>query len=141
MATNKKKKVEKQPKKKNTEKKHKNKTQIQKENEKKIKKDKKIKFKDKHPKAALVIKILIIILLLVAVVGAGITIGAIYGAFGDEFKITVEELVKPASNSIIYDSDGNVIAELSGDANRKNITLEDMSPYLANAYVAIEDER
>jgi len=122
-------------------KKSRRKTQIAKENEKEIKKGKKIKFKDKHPKAALVMKILIILFLIVAVIGAGIFIGAIYGAFGDEFKITVEELVEPASNSIIYDIEGNVIAELNGDENRKNITLAEMSPYLANAYVAIEDER
>ena len=121
--------------------KSKRKTQIAKENEKVIKKGKKIKFKDKHPKAALIIKILIIVFLLVAVVGAGIVIGSIYGAFGDEFKITVEELTAPASNSIIYDVDGNVLAELNGDENRKNVKLEEMSPYLANAYVAIEDER
>ena len=117
------------------------KTQVAKENEKEIKKGKKIKFKDKHPKFAIIIKILIILTLLVVVVGAGIFIGAIYGAFGDEFEITVEELVEPASNSIIYDSEGNIIAELNGEENRKNITLEEMGPYLANAYVAIEDER
>lgn len=121
--------------------KSKKKTQIAKENEKEIKKGKKIKFKDKHPKLSIAIKIIIMLVLLVTVVGAGIFIGAIYGAFGDEFEITVEELVEPASNSIIYDNEGNVIAELNGDENRKNITLEEMSPYLANAYVAIEDER
>lgn len=130
-------------KKKNTHKKNttKKKTQIAKENDKKIKKGKKIKFKDKHPKAAVVIRILLIIILLASVIGAGVFIGIIYGAFGDDFEITIEELVAPASNSIIYDSEGNVIAELNGNENRKNITLNEMSPYLANAYVAIEDER
>lgn len=122
-------------------KKFRKKTKIAKENEKEIKKGKKIKFKDKHPKLSLTIKILLIIFLIIAVIGTGIVIGAIYGAFGDEFKITVEELVEPASNSVIYDSEGNIMAELNGDENRKNITLSEMSPYLANAYVAIEDER
>ena len=122
-------------------KKNKKKTQFEKENEKEIKKAKKVKFKDKHPKMSLTIKILLIIFLIVAVIGTGVVIGAIYGAFGDEFEITVEELVEPSSNSIIYDREGNVIAELNGDENRKNITLSEMSPYLANAYVAIEDER
>ena len=115
-------------------KKEQNNTQISNENKKEIKKAKKIKFKDKHPKIALTIKILIILFLLIGVVGAGILIGIIYGAFGDEFEITVEEVVKPAS-------EGNVLAELNGDENRKNITLDEMSQYLANAYVAIEDER
>ena len=124
-----------------TSKKRMKKTEIGKENEKKIKKDKKVKFKDKHPRISLAIKIIILLILLVTVVGAGIVIGIIYGAFGDEFEITIEELAKPTSNSIIYDIEGNVIAELNGDENRKNITLEDMSPYLAKAYVSIEDER
>lgn len=117
------------------------KTQIAKENEKKIKKDKKIKFKDKHPRISLAIKIIIMLILVIAVVGTGIVIGIIYGVFGDDFEITVEQLAKPTSNSFIYDANGNIIAELNGDENRKNITLQDMSPYLANAYVSIEDER
>ena len=117
------------------------KTEIAKENEKKVKKDKKIKFKDKHPKLSLAIKITILLVLLIAVVATGIVIGIIYGVFGDEFEITIEELAEPTSNSIIYDIDGNIIAELNGDENRKNITLADMSPYLAKAYVSIEDER
>lgn len=112
-----------------------------KENKKEIKRAKKVKFKDKHPKIALTIKILIILFLLIGVIGAGVLVGIIYGAFGDEFEITVEELVQPSSNSIIYDSEGKVLAELNGDENRKNITLDEMSQYLANAYVAIEDER
>ena len=117
------------------------KTEIAKKNEKTIKKDKKIKFKDKHPRMALAIRIIIMLILLVAVVGTGIVIGVIYGVFGDDFEITIDQLAKPTSNSIIYDADGNVIAELNGDENRKNITLQDMSSYLANAYVSIEDER
>lgn len=117
------------------------KTEIAKKNDKTIKKDKKIKFKDKHPKLSLAIKIIIMLILLIAVIGTGIVIGVIYGVFGDDFEITIEQLAKPTSNSIIYDAEGNVIAELNGDENRKNITLQDMSPYLANAYVSIEDER
>lgn len=122
-------------------KKNKRKTQIAKENEKEIKKGKKIKFKDKHPKISLTIKIILIFMLIAIVVGTGIVVGAIYGEIGEEFEITVEELAAPASNSIIYDTEGNILAELNGEENRKNITLDEMSPYLANAYIAIEDER
>ena len=46
-----------------------------------------------------------------------------------------------SENSVIIDSEGSVLAELTGDENRKTITLEEMSPYLPKAYVAIEDER
>lgn len=104
------------------------------------KKDVKMKFKYKHPKLALVLKIILIALIILFVVGAGIVGGLIFGLWGDDLNIDVTELVL-AENSIILDAEGNIIAELSGDENRKIITLEEMSPYLPKAYIAIEDER
>lgn len=104
------------------------------------KKDVKMKFKYKHPKLAITLKIIFIILLLAIVIGIGVTAGLVFGVLGDDLNINLEELVL-AENSIIVDSEGNTIAELSGDENRKIITLEEMSPYLPKAYIAIEDER
>lgn len=104
------------------------------------KKDTKMKFKYKHPKLALALKITLIILLLVIVVGTGIVAGLVFGSFKDDFSIDMTELVL-SQNSIILDSEGNVLAELTGDENRKTITLQEMTPYLPKAYVAIEDER
>lgn len=104
------------------------------------KKDVKMKFKYKHPKLALVLKIILIALVLVLVIGAGVVAGLIFGLWGDDLNIDISELVLD-ENSIIVDSDENTIAELSGDENRKIITLEEMSPYLTKAYIAIEDER
>lgn len=104
------------------------------------KKDVKMKFKYKHPKLAVALKIIFITLLLVIVVGAGVIAGLVFGLWGDDLNINLTELVL-AENSIIVDSEGNTIAELSGDENRKVITLEEMSPYLPKAYIAIEDER
>ena len=103
-------------------------------------KDTKLKFKHKHPKLSIALKIMIIVFLILCVVGAGVVIGLIYGVWGDDFKIDISELVLQ-ENSVILDTDGNIIAELTGDENRKIITLEEMSPYLPKAYVAIEDER
>ena len=103
-------------------------------------KDTKMKFKYKHPKLALALKIILIILVLLCVVGAGIIIGLLSGSWEDDFSIDISELVM-SENSVIIDSEGNVLAELTGDENRKTITLEQMSPYLPNAYIAIEDER
>lgn len=103
-------------------------------------KDTKMKFKYKHPKLSIAIKILLIIFLLVCVIGAGVIIGLVYGLWGDDFKIDISELIL-SENSSIVDTDGNVLAELTGDENRKIVTLEEMSPYLPKAYVAIEDER
>ena len=44
-------------------------------------------------------------------------------------------------NSTIYDKNGNIIGALSGDENRQIISKEEMSPYLFDAFISIEDER
>lgn len=101
---------------------------------------KKQKFSVRHPKIALTIKILILIIVMVAVVGAGIVVGMLYGVWGQDLEITQEELTI-SGNSVVLDTDGKVIAELSGDENRKIITFKEMPEKLRNAYIAIEDER
>ena len=102
---------------------------------------KKVKFSKRHPKIALAIRLTILITIITIVVGTGIVIGMLYGMWGSEdFQINEDELVI-SGNSFIYDSDGKVLAELSGDENRKVITIDEMSQYLPKAYVAIEDER
>ena len=112
-------------------------------NEKKVRgnKGKKKKFGDRHPKFIMILKIFFVLFLLLCVIGAGVIAGMFFGLFGDEFEITKEELKIGAANSVIVDSNGAVIANLSGDEKRKIISLEDMADYLPKAYVAIEDER
>ncbi len=107
---------------------------------KKTNKSKKMKFSKRHPKLSLAIKLIVLLIIMLIVVGAGAVVGMLYGAWGQDFEITEEELVL-SGNSVILDSDGKVLAELSGDENRKVITLDEMSPYLTKAYIAIEDER
>jgi len=104
------------------------------------KKDVKMKFKYKHPKMALAFKLFFIMFIVLFVIAAGIAVGLISGLWGEDFSIDITELVLD-QNSVIIDAEGNVLAELSGDENRKMITLEEMSPYLPKAYIAIEDER
>lgn len=103
-------------------------------------KDTKMKLKYTHPKLALALKIILIVLVILIVVGAGVGIGLIFGLGKDDFSIDMSDLIMK-ENSIIVDTDGNVLAELNGDESRKIITLEEMSPYLPKAYIAIEDER
>ena len=88
-----------------------------------------------------VIKILIIIFLLALVIGSGIMVGVFYGMFGDDLKIEKSKLVIPYENSTVYDSQGNLVATLSGGTKRKCISLSEMGEILPKAYVAIEDER
>ena len=104
------------------------------------KKDVKMKFKYKHPKLAVALKIFFIVFILLFVISAGVMAGLVFGLWGDDINIDLSELVLD-ENSIIVDSEGNTLAELSGDENRKIVTLEEMSPYLPKAYIAIEDER
>lgn len=101
---------------------------------------KKQKFSQKHPKIAVTIKIIILLMVMSAVIGVGIVVGMLYGAWDQDFEINEEELVI-SGNSVVVDTDGKVIAELSGDENRKIITLDEMPEKLRNAYIAIEDER
>lgn len=103
-------------------------------------KDTKMKFKYKHPKLSRVLKIILIIMIILIVVGAGIGIGLIFGFDKEEFSIDMSDLILK-ENSMIIDTDGNILAELNGDESRKIIKLEEMSPYLPKAYIAIEDER
>ena len=105
-----------------------------------IKKDTKMKFKYKHPKLAITLKILLVLIILLVVVGAGVIIGLVYGFFGDDLKIDLSKLTM-IENTVIVDSNENVLAELNGKESRKIITLDEMSPYLPKAYIAIEDER
>ena len=104
-------------------------------------KSNKEKFSKKHPKFTLAIRIIFLILIMALVVGTGVVVGMLYGGWGDDFEITKEELVVGSSNSVVLDKDGNKLAELSGDENRKIIKLDQMPQNLKNAYVAIEDER
>ncbi len=97
--------------------------------------------KGMNPKLKKALKIAIILFLLLCVIGAGIVAGIFFGLFGDDFEISKEELEIAASNSVIVDANGEVIANLSGDEKRKIISLEEMSDYLPKAYVSIEDER
>lgn len=101
---------------------------------------KKIKFKKRHPKLTIFIRICIFLFIIGCIALAGILVGIYYGLFGQEFEISKDDLIIGATNSIIVDSEGNEIVNLSGDEQRSTITLEEMSPYLADAYIAIEDK-
>lgn len=46
-----------------------------------------------------------------------------------------------ASNSQIYDLDGNIIAEIGSERKKINISYEQIPQNLKNAYIAIEDEK
>jgi len=103
--------------------------------------EEKNKGKARKKKKSKLKKFIIICLILFIIMGiAGVAVFASI-FFSDEWKISKEDLVITNQNSIVYDIDGKKIAELTGDENRKIITMAEMGQYLPNAFVAIEDER
>lgn len=95
----------------------------------------------KHPILRKILKAIIILTLILIIIGAGVFAGIFFGLFGDEFKITTEDLSINKNNSIVKDEDGNIIANLAGDENRKIISMDEMPAYLPKAFISIEDER
>ena len=113
---------------------------------KKEKKNKENKGKEvKHPRLRKLRKILVRLILVLFILGiiAGLTgVGIVAGIFSSEkYKVTREELEIKNFNSTVLDADGNVIAVLNSDENRKWRTMDEMPEYLPKMYVALEDER
>ena len=96
------------------------------------------KKKNKHPILKKFIIITILLIILLVLVAVGIFCGIF---FSDKFALSREDLSLSNANTVVYDRDGNVITELSGDENREIISIADMTEYLPKAFVAIEDER
>ena len=106
----------------------------------KIKNTKKSKRRTKKKMNPKKKKTILLSILLVMLIGLGVLFGILYGIV-KEAKLDASSFVLKYENSIIVDNDGNVIAELSGDENRKFVKISEMSNYLPAAFVSIEDER
>ena len=94
------------------------------------------KGKKKIIKKIFLIILFIIMLIVLAGVGAFMAI-----FFSDKFAMSKEDLTINYTNTFVYDSEGNLIKELTGEENRKIISLAEMPSNLPKAFVAIEDER
>ena len=101
-------------------------------------KQKEKKAKKNHKILKRVILITIILIVLLCLIGAGIVAGIF---FSDKYKVSREELEIKNFNTKVLDSEGNVIATINGNENRKWVKIEDMPEYLPKLFVALEDER
>lgn len=101
----------------------------------KVKKPKKQK---KHKILKRIILAIFLICLILGVVAVGIVAGIF---FSDKYQMTKDVLSIEKRNSTVVDVDGNVIATLAGEENRKPISLDEMPTYLPKAFIAIEDKR
>ena len=111
-----------------------------KENQNKNKEDKTKKkgFWKRHKILAKFLKIVIILCLLLFIVGVGIIV-AIFNS--DKWNMTESDLIYDNINTVIYDAEGNEIANMAGAERRKVVPLSEIPKYLQDAYISIEDER
>lgn len=126
---------------------------VQRTRSKKSAKKAKVSKKNKKPKskapASLAVRIILGILLVIAVVFVVcFSVIAIYGysyVHGDPVFNLTEEKYSQNQTSFIYgyDEDGNEVelTRLHGEENRIWVNLDDMSPYLKQAFIATEDQR
>ena len=105
------------------------------------KKEKKEKGKKSNTKFKKVLLKILLVLLIAGVIGAGVLFGIIFGLIKGEWSLSEEDLEIEFANSTIVDMDGNVIGTLNGDENRIIISKDEMSPYIEQAFISIEDER
>ena len=104
-------------------------------------KTKKYKLKrKKHPLLWKRIRIALLVIALLVIIVAGIFIGKIFGIC-KAAKLDMKEVKIKYENSVVKDISGATIAILTGDENRDPKPISEMSPNLAKAFVAIEDER
>ena len=104
-------------------------------------KEKKEKSKKLDVKKKKILLTVLAVILIIGVIGAGILFGIIFGLIKGEWSLSEDDLEIQFANSTILDIDGNVIGTLNGDENRIVVSKNDMSPYLEQAFISIEDER
>lgn len=81
--------------------------------------------------------------LVIACVAGGLLVGVVAGCIITTDTLDEEDLYITGFTSYIYDSAGNIIAELKGsdNINRSEVDIEVVPQDLLDAFVAIEDER
>ncbi len=88
------------------------------------------------------LKLILISLLAVICIGVCLGIGMFRGIIYSAPSISTLDLVPTGYSTTVYDSEGNETAKLvAADANRSYVKMSQIPENLANAFVAIEDER
>lgn len=87
------------------------------------------------------IKLVLLTFILICFVGAGLGAGFIYGYIETTPRLNASDLQIKNYNTFIYDSEGNILAELKGDENRVWIDFAEIPTNLRNAFIAVEDKR
>jgi penicillin-binding protein 1A len=86
-------------------------------------------------------KIILITFLTIFVIGIGLAVGAVVAIVNGAGALSRADFEISDFTTVIYDKYGNEYATLYNAENRYYSSLDDMSPYLPKAFIAIEDER
>ena len=87
-------------------------------------------------------KAVLLCVLAIGIIGFCGAIGVFKGIIDSAPTINLEDATPSRFSSFIYDSEGNQIAKLvAEDSNRVPVTMDQIPQDLADAFVAIEDER
>lgn len=87
------------------------------------------------------LKIFLVTFLIGILILVGLFVGLYYSIANGAGALTKEEFSINKFTTFVYDKDGNEYTTLSGGENRTYATLDQISPYLPKAFIAIEDER
>lgn len=88
-----------------------------------------------------IFKIILITFLIIFVIAIGLAIGAIVAIVNGAGSLSRTDFEISDFTTVIYDKYGNEYATLYNAENRYYSSLDDMTPYLPKAFIAIEDER
>ena len=99
--------------------------------------NKKKKRKKKHP----ILKAFFFLILFCMIIGIGLVYGFVQSVLNGAGALSREDFVISEFTTTVYDKDGNVYSQLFGKENRTYVSLDETSPHLKDAFIAIEDER
>jgi len=86
-------------------------------------------------------RVVVIVSLLAVLVAAGVATGAAVLTFGERCDLSALRPIKIGQNSFVYAADGSLLGAIPAERNRQVVRLGQISPWLVNATVAIEDRR
>lgn len=88
------------------------------------------------------LKVLLVGIIAVGIIGISAAIGAFKGIIASAPDIDVEDVAPVGFSTFVYDCEGNRIDKLvAPNSNREQVTMDKIPQHLADAFVAIEDER
>ncbi len=88
------------------------------------------------------VKAVLVIFLSLGLFGAALGVGAFRGILDDTPNIRLSDVIASGQATIVYDAAGNELDQyVSSNSNRIEVTWDEVSPYMANAFVAVEDKR